>query len=122
MLLIKEGSNKMKKIIDKLLALFIYSFSAIIFMPSAVKPLLIIGLGVTSLIIFLGSTKRIINKTLFILSCVVFALYCLSLIGSNYIADGLKMLETKLSMFFICLLYTSPSPRDKRQSRMPSSA
>ena len=24
--------------------------------------------------------------------------------------------------FFICLLYTSPSPRDKRQSRMPSSA
>ena len=24
--------------------------------------------------------------------------------------------------FYICLLYTSPSPRDKRQSRMPSSA
>ena len=24
--------------------------------------------------------------------------------------------------FFRCLLYTSPSPRDKRQSRMPSSA
>ena len=24
--------------------------------------------------------------------------------------------------FTICLLYTSPSPRDKRQSRMPSSA
>ena len=24
--------------------------------------------------------------------------------------------------FAICLLYTSPSPRDKRQSRMPSSA
>ena len=24
--------------------------------------------------------------------------------------------------FNICLLYTSPSPRDKRQSRMPSSA
>ena len=26
------------------------------------------------------------------------------------------------SRFIICLLYTSPSPRDKRQSRMPSSA
>ena len=26
------------------------------------------------------------------------------------------------SLFTICLLYTSPSPRDKRQSRMPSSA
>ena len=25
-------------------------------------------------------------------------------------------------LFRICLLYTSPSPRDKRQSRMPSSA
>ena len=26
------------------------------------------------------------------------------------------------AMFTSCLLYTSPSPRDKRQSRMPSSA
>ena len=25
-------------------------------------------------------------------------------------------------LVYICLLYTSPSPRDKRQSRMPSSA
>ena len=25
-------------------------------------------------------------------------------------------------LFQFCLLYTSPSPRDKRQSRMPSSA
>ena len=25
-------------------------------------------------------------------------------------------------VFGVCLLYTSPSPRDKRQSRMPSSA
>ena len=24
--------------------------------------------------------------------------------------------------YYFCLLYTSPSPRDKRQSRMPSSA
>ena len=28
----------------------------------------------------------------------------------------------KLDGFSTCLLYTSPSPRDKRQSRMPSSA
>ena len=26
------------------------------------------------------------------------------------------------TVFAVCLLYTSPSPRDKRQSRMPSSA
>ena len=31
-------------------------------------------------------------------------------------AEGYKV-ET-----YTCLLYTSPSPRDKRQSRMPSSA
>ena len=30
---------------------------------------------------------------------------------------GVKMVKIN-----ICLLYTSPSPRDKRQSRMPSSA
>ena len=27
-----------------------------------------------------------------------------------------------LGLIYLCLLYTSPSPRDKRQSRMPSSA
>ena len=30
--------------------------------------------------------------------------------------------RTKNATMEICLLYTSPSPRDKRQSRMPSSA
>ena len=32
------------------------------------------------------------------------------------------IVETSLGYFINCLLYTSPSPRDKRQSRMPSSA
>ena len=31
-------------------------------------------------------------------------------------------LYTVFDNTYICLLYTSPSPRDKRQSRMPSSA
>ena len=30
--------------------------------------------------------------------------------------------KNTLGALMICLLYTSPSPRDKRQSRMPSSA
>ena len=30
--------------------------------------------------------------------------------------------RSDITDFFACLLYTSPSPRDKRQSRMPSSA
>ena len=39
--------------------------------------------------------------------------------------DGEFEIEVKLNdklIFSSCLLYTSPSPRDKRQSRMPSSA
>ena len=37
---------------------------------------------------------------------------------------GVHWLEKNLNIGgeYICLLYTSPSPRDKRQSRMPSSA
>ena len=39
--------------------------------------------------------------------------------------DGAMVLRAKIDMThpnMNCLLYTSPSPRDKRQSRMPSSA
>ena len=38
--------------------------------------------------------------------------------GADIIADG----EEKLDLSLTCLLYTSPSPRDQRGSRMPSSA
>ena len=37
--------------------------------------------------------------------------------GSLYLVGGISLLA-----FPICLLYTSPSPRDQRGSRMPSSA
>ena len=48
----------------------------------------------------------------------------------NHISDAMvKGEQVKISSFGTfslrdksCLLYTSPSPRDKRQSRMPSSA
>ena len=35
---------------------------------------------------------------------------------------GLKVGQAQNTEAKTCLLYTSPSPRDKRQSRMPSSA
>ena len=35
---------------------------------------------------------------------------------------GAYLLSQKVDRVSSCLLYTSPSPRDKRQSRMPSSA
>ena len=30
--------------------------------------------------------------------------------------------EVRVKILYICLLYTSPSPRDRQKSRMPSSA
>ena len=36
--------------------------------------------------------------------------------------DSLGIEYLYLQFVSVCLLYTSPSPRDKRQSRMPSSA
>ena len=34
----------------------------------------------------------------------------------------LSVSDKKYIQFYICLLYTSPSPRDRQKSRMPSSA
>ena len=42
-----------------------------------------------------------------------------------FAADLLKKAEQEpknLEMYMLCLLYTSPSPRDRTRSRMPSSA
>ena len=36
--------------------------------------------------------------------------------------DSNQLVESNSDSEPFCLLYTSPSPRDKRQSRMPSSA
>ena len=47
----------------------------------------------------------------------------ISTVGREEIAPG-EAYPTKghADGYYFCLLYTSPSPRDKRQSRMPSSA
>ena len=44
--------------------------------------------------------------------------------GCNIVDGGYNFAyaSTNASLYSDCLLYTSPSPRDKRQSRMPSSA
>ena len=42
--------------------------------------------------------------------------------GLQKIADDTEPLSGKLATINGCLLYTSPSPRDQRGSRMPSSA
>ena len=40
----------------------------------------------------------------------------------SYLADNALTFAGGSALSDACLLYTSPSPRDKRQSRMPSSA
>ena len=41
---------------------------------------------------------------------------------SSYVGSDIDVLVADPNQDISCLLYTSPSPRDKRQSRMPSSA
>ena len=40
----------------------------------------------------------------------------------GYGKPTLNMLDNQFNWYYICLLYTSPSPRDRTRSRMPSSA
>ena len=40
----------------------------------------------------------------------------------HFLKPGASLFEIAEGVFNICLLYTSPSPRDQRGSRMPSSA
>ena len=46
--------------------------------------------------------------------------------GKSKIATGIPFFDHMLTLFAkhatVCLLYTSPSPRDRQKSRMPSSA
>ena len=44
------------------------------------------------------------------------------LLGNMSLIGPRPLLPEYLPLYNDCLLYTSPSPRDKRQSRMPSSA
>ena len=47
---------------------------------------------------------------------------CASLNKNIIEFSGYKGTEIYKSDFYFCLLYTSPSPRDRTRSRMPSSA
>ena len=59
-------------------------------------------------------------------ACAVLALNYVSAIVQGVMSPGesprRRFLGTGYGTEGACLLYTSPSPRDKRQSRMPSSA
>ena len=48
--------------------------------------------------------------------------YHLLVVLTNDIRTGFNFLEAEFGIYKDCLLYTSPSPRDRTRSRMPSSA
>ena len=41
---------------------------------------------------------------------------------ANFATGDMMSFGTMVAVLFTCLLYTSPSPRDRQKSRMPSSA
>ena len=90
-------------------------------------------------LVLLNFNIPIIDK--FFISEVLFAIALLSIVKKSiyaYIVDGLAILQIIVSLILpissfhfqvqnftlsnTCLLYTSPSPRDRTRSRMPSSA
>ena len=54
------------------------------------------------------SIFRTLGRVLYVITCILF--------------DGLILMELPIYLERTCLLYTSPSPRDVEESRMPSSA
>ena len=66
-----------------------------------------------------GSAAFWIYWLLFILARV--STNCFVMLSGYYLSERKGPVHVG-RLFRICLLYTSPSPRDKRQSRMPSSA
>ena len=92
--------------------------------------------------IFIGGNKKTVNKLKFVFNILGKNIYYLNKPGAGYAAKiaqvslcylnylslseslmlGVKSGIKPKTMLEICLLYTSPSPRDRSVSRMPSSA
>ena len=60
------------------------------------------------------------EKTMMLVMLLVPFVWALSGVSAKYLSFYIS--EDEVVVYRFCLLYTSPSPRDKRQSRMPSSA
>ena len=73
---------------------------------------MMIYLAVISVMLVMG------HRVLWMVGNLLFVLIYGYLIGMTY----RNHTRIALILYNVCLLYTSPSPRDKRQSRMPSSA
>ena len=83
--------------------------AAILMRKYSYKTCILIGLGLYAVGALLFYPAAMSEK---------FWFFCL---GLYVLTFGLAFLETAANPY-ICLLYTSPSPRDRQKSRMPSSA
>ena len=69
--------------------------------------------------------ERCVRQLRLIWAALLVGLVVMAVVLQNVLqraGGGLPTVPAWLGWVPICLLYTSPSPRDKRQSRMPSSA
>ena len=73
--------------------------------------------------------RRLINNKAAVISACILAILILAAIFAPFLAthsyayQNLELGATPPSTeYLLCLLYTSPSPRDRTRSRMPSSA
>ena len=56
------------------------------------------------------------------INILIYSLLMLPIVVAPFIFNFASLFYLSATLLMTCLLYTSPSPRDKRQSRMPSSA
>ena len=84
----------------------------------------IMDISADIIIIAVNDKNQIINKSKLKPSCTTYLSNIISSkdllgdVGSILLVHGSKDFER----IILCLLYTSPSPRDRQKSRMPSSA
>ena len=85
-----------------------------------------LGLGATQIstgLEYVGIASSTLTGTFWIIILITMLGLISVILGLNAGIKRLSQFNMILcGLFLICLLYTSPSPRDKRQSRMPSSA
>ena len=86
------------------------------------------GVGVVLMVVIVGqSFVSLLGK---VMKGKLPADFVMSMLGLGILKSAILLIPFALLLtimltlgrYYRCLLYTSPSPRDKRQSRMPSSA
>ena len=71
-----------------------------------------------------GMMKANRIRNLFAVFAIVLTTFMITTVfslGINYM-ENMKLMQVRTAGTTACLLYTSPSPRDRTRSRMPSSA